>query len=508
MREARNLRNMTASQTPLLGDANIPMEQGLGHVGATPRSSVPETPNPLLTPAHHGGRPIAGPGETPMSSRGSMISATPRGMGGPSATPLRTPLRDNLGLYDDDTSSILDATPFDEKRARMSAKSELLASLRNLPQPSNNFEFVLDEEEDEEEDDDDYEAMISISEDTADRDARLNQEREEAQRKALARRSRVVKMGLPRPPNVDAPALLASLNLSDASPAERLVLREMVQLMKHDSIVHPIAGSKAVGGLRSDLPLLSDDAMDDAREEVRAELARTVGFPGAKEDVLKRMIGARLQADEVGQGGEDGKLLDEALSLSRERVSWSADRQAWVSRRELSAFEYKRGQAALLDLAKEQMTEAAVAASKEEKRLAKILGGYQGRSKSLATTIREGAEQLSTAGVELAAFERLAGGEGVAAQERLAKLEEEVRTLERREEQGQSRYKELDELRRTLRDRVKALEEERDLREAEKINEEALAQLNGDGDDDDDGPGEEEDMGPAAPPSNANGITA
>lgn len=439
-----------------------------------------------------------------MSSRGSVVSATPRGVGGPHGLPMRTPVRDNLGLYDDDTSSMLDATPFDEKRARMSAKSELLASLRSLPQPSNNFEFVLDEEEDEDDDDDDddYEAMISISEDTADRDARMAQEREEAQRKTLARRSQVVKMDLPRPPNVDAQALLASLKISDASPADKLVLREMVQLMKHDSIVHPIAGSKAVGGLRSDLPLLSDDAMDAAREEVRAELARAVGFPGAKEEVLKRMIGARLQSDEDGEGGEEGAQLDEALQAGRKQVAWSADKAAWVARSDLSPTQYKRGQSALLDLAKEQMTEAAMAASKEEKRLAKLLGGYQARSSALAASIRDRAEQLSAAGVELAAFERLSGGESLAGQERVAKLEEEVRTLQRREEIGQNRYKELDDLRRGLKERVEALREERDMREAEKLNEEALGQM--DDGQEEDADGEEEEVGPAAP----NGIAA
>ncbi|KAK0543312.1 Pre-mRNA-splicing factor cef1, partial [Tilletia horrida] len=51
MREARNLRNMEAAQTPLLGDANRPLLEGTGAEGAAPRRGVAATPNPLMTPA-------------------------------------------------------------------------------------------------------------------------------------------------------------------------------------------------------------------------------------------------------------------------------------------------------------------------------------------------------------------------------------------------------------------------------------------------------------------------
>ncbi|TFY64444.1 hypothetical protein EVJ58_g2617 [Rhodofomes roseus] len=60
MSEARNLRNMMAAQTPLLGDENTPIHTdptgGTGFEGATPRHQVAFTPNPLATPIHAGGR--------------------------------------------------------------------------------------------------------------------------------------------------------------------------------------------------------------------------------------------------------------------------------------------------------------------------------------------------------------------------------------------------------------------------------------------------------------------
>lgn len=467
MREARNLRAMTAAQTPLLGDANAVMEQGLGSAGAGPRSSAIQTPNPLLTPAHtqRGG---LGPSDTPMTSRSGM----------PSATPMRTPFRDNLGLNDDGSSSLA-GTPFDDRRAQMLAKQELLSGLRSLPQPKNDFELVLDEEEDEDDDEDDF---ITISEDAAERDSRNAAAREQQRLAALARRSKAVQMNLPRPANVDATAMLASLKLSTASPAEQLVVREMVHLMKHDSIVHPIAGSKATGGQSSDLPLLADEAVAAAREEIRLEMAKSVGFPGASEEVLRRLVAAKLEPEEDGQASEEATQLDQAVKDRLLQTAWSASRSCWVPRASLTTTEVRQGQAALIELAKEEMTEAASQANREEKRLAKLLGGYQARSKALATSIKEKAHRLSEVGVEQAAFERLALGEGVAGQERIAKLQEEVASLERKEEIGQHRYKELDDQRRVLKARVAALKEERDMKEAERLNEAALNEA-----DDDDG---------------------
>jgi pre-mRNA-splicing factor CDC5/CEF1 len=52
MAEARNLRNLTAAQTPLLGEENTPLHtsEGTGFGGITPRAAAAFTPNPLATP--------------------------------------------------------------------------------------------------------------------------------------------------------------------------------------------------------------------------------------------------------------------------------------------------------------------------------------------------------------------------------------------------------------------------------------------------------------------------
>ncbi|RKP33890.1 hypothetical protein BJ085DRAFT_29293, partial [Dimargaris cristalligena] len=62
MVEARNLRRLAASQTPLLGRDSDEMsaeETGTGYDGIQPRSSIVQTPNPLLTPLRAGHASVA-----------------------------------------------------------------------------------------------------------------------------------------------------------------------------------------------------------------------------------------------------------------------------------------------------------------------------------------------------------------------------------------------------------------------------------------------------------------
>ena len=83
MAEARNLRNMTIAQTPLMGNENTPLhpaDGGTGFEGATPRHQVAFTPNPLAMPLHSG------------AVDGKLAVG---------AMPLRTPIRDNLNWYGD-----------------------------------------------------------------------------------------------------------------------------------------------------------------------------------------------------------------------------------------------------------------------------------------------------------------------------------------------------------------------------------------------------------------------
>ena len=137
MMEARNLRNMTIAQTPLLGDENTPIHVGpgggTGFEGATPRHQVAFTPNPLATP---------------LRDNADSSAFTPRTVSGSGAlsTPLRTPLRDNLSINPGEYS-ISGDTPRDQRLRITSAKRVLKAGFLSLPKPENNFELVVPEDD-------------------------------------------------------------------------------------------------------------------------------------------------------------------------------------------------------------------------------------------------------------------------------------------------------------------------------------------------------------------------
>ena len=213
VREARELHARTVTQTPLLGDENVPM---------------PSTVRPSE----------------------------------PASTPAATPYRDALGLNDGS------ATPRDAKMQARIAKRQLAARLAALPAPKNDFDIVVDEPPVPE-------PIVhdDVEEDAAVRDARLAQEAAEERERAWARRTQVVQRALPRPVDVNPhqlEVLLASLRASD-DEAQRLVDHEVVQLMAQDARVFPLPGSRHVGGQTSALWPVPDTYLAQARALVEAE---------------------------------------------------------------------------------------------------------------------------------------------------------------------------------------------------------------------------------------------
>lgn len=450
MAEARNIRNLSMQQTPLFGGENTPLHElvgrGSGFEGATPRGSIAATPNPLATPFRSNESDASG---TPMSSVG----------GRPGATPLRTPMRDSLQINSEDGSE----TP----RLRLDdLKSQLKKGFMNLPQPKNEFELVLPE--DEEEGEDEVSAAMRI-EDATEREEKLKAIGKAEEEKNLARRSQAVNRGLPRPMEFDAALFLSDLDFAKSEtftsndPAraelERLVAIEMVHLLEHDSVVHPVPGGKHAGGGTSSLPYIEDDRLAAARALVHGELAELVGLPGASEALLKRVIS--LQPNE----------FDEIWKPSYDTLAYDAQTQSWVDKASLSDEARIAGFSALLDYNRDLMVTESSKAAKVEKKLGVTLGGYQLRAKALGTKLVEGVDELAKTKVELTSFDRLATLEEGALVRRTESLREEVERLERRERESQSRFRELDQLKGQLAVEVEQLV----LEEAEAINDSMLA---------------------------------
>ncbi|KAG8723817.1 Pre-mRNA-splicing factor cef1 [Ceratobasidium sp. 395] len=376
MAEARNLCNMVQAQTPLLGDENTPMHvsaQGsTGFKGATPRHQVAFTPNPLATPR----------------ANGSDVSDTQLG-----ATPLQTPMRDNLSINPEDGTPRIGDTPRKERMRAAAFQSSFKLGFASPPKPSNDFEVVLPKDEEEIEED---KRTVTVK-DMAERNARMKKLQEEEERKALERRTNVVKRNLPHPVHVNQDQLLQALRVTSDAPsvlsgAQASIDQELVDLIQHDTIAHPLPGTPYTGGTPSMYDMPDDDDVAAATLAVHAELSATLGIIGASPQEVKKGV---------------------------ERIA---------------------GIAALLVQDQDAMTKEAAKAAKVEKKLNVTLGGYSARSTALAKRIKDGSADLLKTSIEYKSFARLHTIEQAVAPRLVDALKEEVKQLERRERELQARF--------------------------------------------------------------------
>lgn len=430
MQEARNLRHMTAVQTPLLGDENTPMREapGTGYDSATPRHSSATTINPLATPRTVGG-----------------VMSTPRGVGS-------TPHRDNLTI---NNRGSWGETPADERRRAKDARRALQAGFASLPRPENNFE--LEDPEDEDVDDEEIEMT---EEDAADRDARLRAAREEEERLELERRSLVVKKGLPRPANVDARAVLRQLNAATADAeanlqaALRLINEEMAALMAHDAIAHPLPGTRTPGNVPSSYDMPEDEFVSAAKAAIHSEIAAALGLPGASDEQVRVVISTSVD--------DDATAFDNSWSSSSRDMAYLPG-SGWVERSSLSAADY----ASVINASRERMVAEATKAAKAEKKLGKQFGGYVALNAKHRSAITTGIDEVHQNKRDYDTFSMLLGMEKAAAPGRVEKLRIEVEALERRERDLQARYADLNDRRRARTEAIEGLETEKQVLEAE-----------------------------------------
>ena len=447
--EARNLRNMTIAQTPLLGEENTPIHVsengGTGFEGATPRHQVAFTPNPL---------------------------ATPRASDGASATPLRTPMRDSLSINAEDRPSFVGETPREMRMRADSTKRSLQASFRSLPKPENNFELLVPDDEGE---DDAESGRVLSEEDAAERDARIKRRKEEEEHAALARRSQVVQRELPRPPNVDLERLLKDLSLDPAPEGEqeavqRLIDFELAHLMQHDSLIHSIPGTAHPGGTPSTYEPPPDAYVAAAKAAVHRELAGTLGFPDAPEGQVRNVVRALSVGDDAA--------VDESASWVHLRGTLVLDAASgtWVPADHLDADARAAGCSVVLEERRASVGREAARAAKVEKKLGVMLGGYVARADELGRRLGTAGTAIREVAVEHESFARLQATESAMGPARVASLKEEVDRLEAKERTLQSLYAELEKEKREAEERVASLEEQV-MEEAERLNEVALAEI-------------------------------
>ncbi|CAG7851947.1 Pre-mRNA-splicing factor CEF1 [Serendipita indica DSM 11827] len=432
--EARNLRTLTATQTPLLGEENTPLHlpEGTGFQGVTPRAQVPFTPNPLATP-RTSGNDMTG------------------------STPLRLP--DNLGI----NTPMTGGTSFDQtpvRNAKMAAQAEkqaLANAFRSLPQPENRFEIMLPEEEGEDGD----EAVPGVVEDAAERDKRLKREEEERKAREFNRRSLPVQRGYPRPANVDVNSLrsrLSRVSLMDEnlSEAQAMINDELARLAAHDAIAFPLPGTANTGSTVSHYVPPEDHFVANAKTMIEQEVATALGYPHASKEKVRE--GLMLLAKDQEPEEEESEAFSSWAAL-RDSLSYDPSMRTWTETASMGDSQIIAGLSHQLTTARDTMAKEAARAAKVERKLGLVLGGYQTRADGLRKKLEEGFSTIISLESDLQSFEELKVVESAAGPRRLEGLVAEVGRLERREGAQQGRYKELLEERDRLVSNIARLEE-------------------------------------------------
>lgn len=279
MQEARNLR-ILRDMTPLAGDELPELQEGTGFEGMKPRNAKLATPNSVLgTPAR------GGPGSTPViHTPGSVTSSFGGSVAGGSKQLL---LRDQLGLNDPhaDSFSVSDVesvTSFASRGQERERKQKLANQLKQLPEPEFVYEIAVPElgGEDTAGDGDNR----TRREDAADRAERLRAEREREAELVAARRSTVLKRGLPRPV-LSSSDVLESLTRPSVGPgssqqetlASGLINEEMVRMLLFDEATAPniegAASSSATKRGRGEIGELLTSAKDQFEVILDEDLA-------------------------------------------------------------------------------------------------------------------------------------------------------------------------------------------------------------------------------------------
>ncbi|CAG8522617.1 11511_t:CDS:10 [Acaulospora morrowiae] len=327
---------------------------------------------------------------------------TPRSTGGSMQTP-RTP------------GTILSLrTPRTPASVDKAAIKQLRIGLQSLPAPKNDFEIVLPEIESQNELGD---AMEGIEEDASDRDKKLIAQQMEEERARLNRRSQAVKRDLPRPVHINKSTIETLIDdPSDDSEVVKLINLEMIQLLQHDAIVHPVHGSKSNLEKLESFEEFPDELMDQARKTIEEELTVT-----ANERITDFYSENLYKLDDL----MEIKQLQNQLEINRNLMVKDATR-----------------------------------AAKLEKKLNVTLGGYLNRSRALSKKIVETFEDLEQAKIELDSFQSLNTSEKEAIPKRIESLRGEFDHLVGRERELQQRYSNLSNEKQEVQQRINNLIEE------------------------------------------------
>ncbi|CAJ0915297.1 5242_t:CDS:10 [Entrophospora sp. SA101] len=302
-------------------------------------------------------------------SASSLPLRTPRAISGMTQTP-KTP------------ATIFSKTPRTPAITDPAAFKRLKAGLLGLPAPKNDFEIVWPNAKDHESSGEDDDKMDTL--DASDREKLLKAQLEEQEQANMSQIKRRIKFNLPEPTE----SILDQLLVGESSEIDKLISQEIIHIVNKDGF-----GNKHLEKNYQESTLFTDEELQEvmSSEEYKSILEELDNIPKPPENL------ADLSFDYKEEYDNDIKTL---------KTQFLAQ--------------------------KDNMTKDASKATKIEKRLGIILGGYIGRSQNLKQKILELSNDINEAIIQHNSFELLRGQEKIAAEQRVKAIKSEVDKLARR----------------------------------------------------------------------------
>jgi pre-mRNA-splicing factor CDC5/CEF1 len=341
-----------------------------------------------------------------------------------------------------------------EKRRQKALRAQLAEGLRRLPEAQYTYEISVPTMEEEE----DGGTDVGKEEDAADRDARMAAKKVAAEEAELARRSTVLKRGLPRPRIVD-PDMFASrvraatAEADEIAAADAMVQQELLAVLRAEAAKYPAkeAGGKGKGrsskgtdGDRGVLPVMPPQMLSTARDLVAEEAAK-----------LRKAVDS---FGGEGGGEESGKGEGAGVDSQGDMCPVALERDWLKGYNDLAYFPGRQAFGRLTGASKQDRLTAVVhefntlaghvekvgkKASKLDARLNLATGGYVKRATALLHGVSEALDQIDEMRLEVRCFRRLKAMEEKALVTRVAEVNAQADSVAKREEQLQLSYVEL-----------------------------------------------------------------
>ena len=424
-RVARTPMRQTSLQDEVRAVAALNAMTGALHGGESGREMIEAKDFSGLTPAHKslatpnivagGATPAVGPGATPAHSMAGGQTPAMSLTGG--QTPM---LRDALALNAGDGGGVFDENVNMQKAKESLLKQQLKGALKALPAPKNEYEIdfaaAIPERQPEQEE-------TPMEEDAQDIAKRLQREREAAAEAERRRQSAAVQRDLPRPLTVNpAYAKGADDAVCSSDPvmreASRMVHKELVLLLKHDALVHPVPNGQAPEGAVT-LEPPRDDLLEQARALVKAE----------------------TQAVMASAPAIDG--FAEAYKAVADELVYVPKTRQLESRQSLSATQMLEVLKFEMEVACHHVAGQEKKAKKTEAKLDKLTTGYLLRSKKLKAEADKLLKAKEDQAMALSTYAYMHAYEQAATPQRLKNLSDLCETQAARESMLQKRFADL-----------------------------------------------------------------